>query len=235
MTPLVMIAEDDDALRAMLRYNLDKNGYHVVEAHDGEEALTLIQERAPDLLILDWMMPTVSGIEICRRLRGRNATRNLPIIMVTARGGEADRIRGLNTGADDYLTKPFSVSELMARIKAVLRRIRPALVDEAIEIGDITLDYIARRVHRAGREIALGPREFTLLAHLMGASGRVFSRAQLLDTVWGQEMEIEERTVDVHIGRLRKSLKARGEADPIRTVRSAGYAFDENYGKRNAA
>lgn len=234
MTPTVMIAEDDDALRTMLRYNLDKGGYTVVEACDGEEALMLVEEAAPDLLVLDWMMPTVSGIEICRRLRARTQTRNLPIIMVTARGEEADRIRGLDTGADDYLTKPFSVSELLARIKAVLRRIRPALADEATRIGDIVLDHTARRVHRAGREISLGPREFSLLAHFMAAPGRVFSRGQLLDTVWGGQMEIEERTVDVHVGRLRKALKINGAADPIRTVRSAGYAFDENYGKCSA-
>ncbi|MCP1336229.1 phosphate regulon transcriptional regulator PhoB [Futiania mangrovi] len=231
MKPLILIAEDEDALRTLLRYNLEKADFEVIEADDGDQALLLVDERAPDLVLLDWMMPTVSGLEICRRLRARSETRNLPIIMITARGEETDRIRGLDTGADDYLTKPFSISELLARIRAVLRRIRPALAQDVLEFGDIVLDRTARRVRRSGREVALGPREFTLLSRLMDAPGRVFSRSQLLDSVWGQDSEVEERTVDVHIGRLRKALNRPGERDPIRTVRAAGYAIDETFAR----
>jgi two-component system, OmpR family, phosphate regulon response regulator PhoB len=195
-------------------------------AADGEEALVQVDERLPDLIILDWMLPKVSGIEVCRRLRNRPETRNVPIIMLTARGEESDRIRGLDTGADDYLTKPFSMTELSARIRAVLRRIRPGLADDRIRHGDITIDRVAHRVKRSGREIHLGPTEFRLLDYLMQHPGRVFSREQLLDAVWGSDVYVEARTVDVHIGRLRKALNNEVEADPIRTVRSAGYALD---------
>ncbi|MEW6598621.1 MAG: phosphate regulon transcriptional regulator PhoB [Pseudomonadota bacterium] len=226
MTPYILVVEDEDALSTLLSYNLDKEGYAVTVAADGEEALVQVDERLPDLIILDWMLPKVSGIEVCRRLRNRPETRNVPIIMLTARGEESDRIRGLDTGADDYLTKPFSMTELSARIRAVLRRIRPGLADDRIRHGDITIDRVAHRVKRSGREIHLGPTEFRLLDYLMQHPGRVFSREQLLDAVWGSDVYVEARTVDVHIGRLRKALNNEVEADPIRTVRSAGYALD---------
>jgi two-component system phosphate regulon response regulator PhoB len=220
------VIEDEDALSALLQYNLDKEGYRVSLAADGEEALMMIDERAPDLVVLDWMLPKVSGVEVCRRLRARPETRNLPIIMLTARGEESDRIRGLDTGADDYVVKPFSMSELAARIRAVLRRIRPGLAEDRLQHGDITVDRVAHRVRRADREIHLGPTEFRLLDYLMQHPGRVFSREQLLDAVWGSDVYVEARTVDVHIGRLRKALNQFVEDDPIRTVRSAGYSLD---------
>ncbi|PXA89441.1 phosphate regulon transcriptional regulatory protein PhoB, partial [Caulobacter sp. D5] len=226
MTPYVLVVEDEDALATLLHYNLDKEGYQVSVAADGEEALTLASERAPDLVILDWMLPKVSGIEVCRRLRGRTDTRNVPIIMLTARGEESDRIRGLDTGADDYVVKPFSMVELTARVRAVMRRIRPALADDRITVGDIIIDRVAHRVKRQGKEVHLGPTEFRLLDYLMQHPGRVFSREQLLDAVWGSDVYVEARTVDVHIGRLRKALIGAAEADPIRTVRSAGYSLD---------
>ena len=226
MTPYVLVVEDEDALATLLHYNLDKEGYQVVVAGDGEEALTLASERAPDLVILDWMLPKVSGIEVCRRLRGRNETRNVPIIMLTARGEESDRIRGLDTGADDYVVKPFSMVELTARVRAVLRRIRPGLADDRITVGDIIIDRVAHRVKRQGKEVHLGPTEFRLLDYLMQHPGRVFSREQLLDAVWGSDVYVEARTVDVHIGRLRKALNGAADGDPIRTVRSAGYSLD---------
>jgi two-component system phosphate regulon response regulator PhoB len=226
MTPSVLVVEDEDALSALLQYNLDKEGYRVSLAADGEEALVMIDERAPDLVVLDWMLPKVSGVEVCRRLRARPETRNLPIIMLTARGEESDRIRGLDTGADDYVVKPFSMSELAARIRAVLRRIRPGLAEDRLQHGDITVDRVAHRVRRADREIHLGPTEFRLLDYLMQHPGRVFSREQLLDAVWGSDVYVEARTVDVHIGRLRKALNQHVDADPIRTVRSAGYSLD---------
>ncbi|MBI1686241.1 phosphate regulon transcriptional regulator PhoB [Caulobacter hibisci] len=226
MTPYVLVVEDEDALATLLHYNLDKEGYQVAVAADGEEALTLASERAPDLVILDWMLPKVSGIEVCRRLRGRTDTRNVPIIMLTARGEESDRIRGLDTGADDYVVKPFSMVELTARVRAVMRRIRPALADDRITVGDIIIDRVAHRVKRQGKEVHLGPTEFRLLDYLMQHPGRVFSREQLLDAVWGSDVYVEARTVDVHIGRLRKALNGSAEADPIRTVRSAGYSLD---------
>ncbi|HAV49199.1 MAG TPA: phosphate regulon transcriptional regulatory protein PhoB [Brevundimonas sp.] len=226
MQPYVLVMEDEDALATLLQYNLEKEGYRVVVAGDGEEGLVQIDERLPDLVLLDWMLPKVSGIEVCRRIRGRPETRNLPIIMLTARGEETDRVRGLDTGADDYLTKPFSMTELIARIRAVLRRIRPGLADDRINHGDIVIDRVAHRVRRAGKEIHLGPTEFRLLDHFMQHPGRVFSREQLLDAVWGSDVYVEARTVDVHIGRLRKALNNAGEGDPIRTVRSAGYALD---------
>ena len=226
MTPFVLVVEDEDALSALLQYNLDKEGYRVSVASDGEEALILIDEQLPDLIVLDWMLPKVSGVEVCRRLRARPETRNLPIIMLTARGEESDRIRGLDTGADDYVIKPFSMSELAARIRAVLRRIRPGLAEDRLHRGDIIVDRVAHRVRRADREIHLGPTEFRLLDYLMQHPGRVFSREQLLDAVWGSDVYVEARTVDVHIGRLRKALNQDVDIDPIRTVRSAGYSLD---------
>ena len=227
MTPLILVVEDEDALATLLEYNLDKEGYRVRLARDGEEALLLTAEEPPDLVILDWMLPKLSGIEVCRRLRAKAETRNLPVIMLTARAEESDRIRGLDTGADDYLVKPFSVSELSARIRAVLRRIRPGLAEDRIRRGDLTIDRAAHRVSRDGKNIHLGPTEFRLLEYLMQHPGRVFSREQLLDAVWGSDVYVETRTVDVHIGRLRKALAAAGGAgDPIRTVRSAGYSLD---------
>ena len=226
MTPYILVVEDEDALATLLHYNLEKDGYDVALASDGEEALMLVEERLPDLVILDWMLPKVSGIEVCRRLRSRPESRNLPVIMLTARSEESDRIRGLDTGADDYLTKPFSMSELAARIRAVLRRIRPALADDRVKRGDILIDRVAHRVKRAGRDIHLGPTEFRLLDYLMQHPGRVFSREQLLDAVWGSDVYVEARTVDVHIGRLRKALNSNTDDDPIRTVRSAGYSLD---------
>ncbi len=226
MTPYVLVVEDEDALATLLHYNLDKEGYRVSLASDGEEALMQVDEQMPDLIVLDWMRPKVSGIEVCRRLRNRAETRNIPIIMLTARGEESDRIRGLDTGADDYLTKPFSMSELIARIRAVLRRIRPGLADDRLNHGDIVIDRVAHRVRRSGQEIHLGPTEFRLLDHLMQHPGRVFSREQLLDAVWGSDVYVEARTVDVHVGRLRKALNVEGTVNPIRTVRSAGYSLD---------
>ncbi|WP_298127941.1 phosphate regulon transcriptional regulator PhoB [Brevundimonas sp.] len=226
MQPYVLVMEDEDALATLLQYNLEKEGYRVVVASDGEEGLVQIDERLPDLVLLDWMLPKVSGIEVCRRLRGRPETRNLPIIMLTARGEETDRVRGLDTGADDYLTKPFSMTELIARIRAVLRRIRPGLADDRINHGDIIIDRVAHRVRRAGAEVHLGPTEFRLLDHFMQHPGRVFSREQLLDAVWGSDVYVEARTVDVHVGRLRKALGVDGTVNPIRTVRSAGYSLD---------
>jgi two-component system phosphate regulon response regulator PhoB len=222
----ILVVEDEDSLATLLQYNLGKEGYDVSLSADGEEALLMIDERQPDLVVLDWMLPTLSGIEVCRRLRQRGATRNLPIVMLTARAEESDRIRGLDTGADDYLIKPFSMIELAARIRAVLRRIRPGLVEDQVSQGDITVDRIAHRVTRRGRELRMGPTEFRLLDHFIQRPGRVFSREQLLDAVWGSPVDVETRTVDVHIGRLRRALTAGGAADPIRTVRSAGYAFD---------
>ena len=226
MTPVILIAEDEDALATLLQYNLEKEGYRAIVAGDGEEALLLVEEEMPDLMLLDWMLPKVSGIEVCRRLRQRPATRNLPVLMLTARGEESDRIRGLDTGADDYVVKPFSMTELLARIRAVLRRIRPGLADDRLTCGDIVVDRVAHRVKRAGSEVHLGPTEFRLLDHLIQHPGRVFSREQLLDAVWGSDVYVEARTVDVHIGRLRKALNRGAEMDPIRTVRSAGYSLD---------
>ena len=226
MTPTVLVVEDEDALATLLQYNLEKEGYRVILAGDGEEALILVQEELPDLVVLDWMLPKVSGIEVCRRLRQRTESRNLPILMLTARGEESDRVRGLDTGADDYVVKPFAMSELTARIRAVMRRIRPGLADDRVTCGDIVMDRVAHRVKRGGTEVHLGPTEVRLLDHLMQHPGRVFSREQLLDAVWGSDVYVEARTVDVHIGRLRKALNGKADADPIRTVRSAGYSLD---------
>lgn len=226
MTPYIMVVEDEDSLATLLQYNLQKEGYEVALAGDGEEALLKVDERLPDLVVLDWMLPKISGIEVCRRLRQRNETRNLPIIMLTARGEESDRVRGLDTGADDYVIKPFAMTELAARIRAVLRRLRPGLAEDRVRRGDIVIDRVAHRVKRGPAEIHLGPTEFRLLDYLMQHPGRVFSREQLLDAVWGSDVYVEARTVDVHIGRLRKALGATEAGDPIRTVRSAGYSLD---------
>jgi two-component system, OmpR family, phosphate regulon response regulator PhoB len=226
LLPHVLIVEDEEALSATLKYNLEKEGYSVSLAHDGEEALMLAEEKQPDLVLLDWMLPKQPGIEVCRRLRARQETRNTPIVMLTARTDEADRIRGLDTGADDYIVKPVAIAELLARLRAVMRRIRPALAEEKLRFGDITVDRVAHRVKRGPRDVHLGPTEFKLLDHLIQHPGRVFSREQLLDAVWGSEVYVETRTVDVHIGRLRKALVKGAESDPIRTVRSAGYSLD---------
>ncbi|HRH20856.1 MAG TPA: phosphate regulon transcriptional regulator PhoB [Brevundimonas sp.] len=225
-TPHILVIEDDDAIATLIQYNLEKEGYDVAIAGDGEEGLVQADERLPDLIVLDWMLPKVSGIEVCRRLRGRPESRNVPIILLTARGEESDRVRGLDVGADDYLTKPFSVPELNARIRAVLRRIRPGLADDRLNHGDIVVDRVSHRVKRAGREVHLGPTEYRLLDHLIQHPGRVFSREQLLDAVWGSDVYVEARTVDVHVGRLRKALMQDVDIDPIRTVRSAGYSLD---------
>ncbi|GBF57470.1 phosphate regulon transcriptional regulatory protein PhoB [Candidatus Phycosocius bacilliformis] len=227
MTPYVLVVEDEDALATLLRYNLEKDGYQVGVATDGEEAMMMAAERLPDLVILDWMLPKVPGIEVCRRLRAKPDARNIPIIMLTARGEESDRIRGLDTGADDYVTKPFSTTELLARVRAVLRRIRPGLADDRLVFGDIVVDRVSYRVKRGDRDVHLGPTEFRLLDYFMQHPGRVFSREQLLDAVWGSDVYVEARTVDVHVGRLRKALNEGDEFDPIRTVRSAGYALDK--------
>jgi len=229
LKPSVLVAEDEGALVTLLRYNLEREGYRVLEARDGEEALLVASEQKPDVVLLDWMLPQLSGIEVCRRLRNRHETRNVPIVMLTARGEETDRVRGLDTGADDYITKPFSMTELLARLRAVMRRIRPGLAEDVIRIGDLELDRAAHRVRRQGRDVHLGPTEFKLLDHLIQHPGRVFSREQLLDAVWGSDVYVEARTVDVHVGRLRKALSLEGSRDPIRTVRSAGYALDDEF------
>ena len=227
----VLVVEDEQALGLLLAYNLEAEGYAVERVERGDEAEIRIAESEPDLVILDWMLPGVSGLEICRRLRARDETRALPVIMLTARGEETERVRGLSVGADDYVVKPFSVPELMARVRSLLRRVKPERVAAKLSAGDIDLDRETRRVRRAGRDIHLGPTEFRLLEYLLEKPGRVFSRAQLLDSVWGLSAEIDERTVDVHVGRLRKALVRGRERDPIRTVRGAGYSFDETFGR----
>jgi two-component system phosphate regulon response regulator PhoB len=229
--PRVLIVEDEQALGILLTYNLESEGYLVDRVERGDDAEIRIAETTYDLVILDWMLPGVSGLEVCRRLRARVETRGLPIIMLTARGEEAERVRGLSVGADDYVVKPFSVPELMARVRSLLRRAKPERIADRLKAGEIDLDRQTKRVRRSGREIHLGPTEFRLLEFLLEKPGRVFSRAQLLDFVWGTVAEIDERTVDVHIGRLRKALVRGRERDPIRTVRGAGYAFDETFGK----
>lgn len=226
----ILVVEDEETLAELLDYNLSSEGFSVrTSAGDGDEAMMALEEDRPDLLLLDWMLPGLSGIEICRRIRSRSEMRDMPIIMMTARGEESDRIRGLDTGADDYLTKPFSIPELTARVRALLRRARPTIASDMATFGDLALDRETRRVHRAAREIHLGPTEFRLLDCLMQRPGRVYSREQLLDLVWGRDVYVEVRTVDVHIGRLRKALNGRNQRDPIRTVRAAGYALDETY------
>ena len=226
MKPFVLIVEDEDALSTLLEYNFEKEGFETDVAADGEEALLLAAERTPDLIVLDWMLPKLSGVEVCRRLRRRKETAKTPVIMLTARGDETDRITGLDFGADDYMIKPFSMPELFARTRALMRRAKPSLLEDIVVVGDIEVDSQAFRVKRDGKTLHLGPTEFRLLEHFVRHQGRVFSREQLLDAVWGRDVYVEARTVDVHIGRLRKALKMPGKSDPIRTVRSAGYAFE---------
>jgi two-component system, OmpR family, phosphate regulon response regulator PhoB len=222
----VLIVEDDTSLAELLVWNFSKEGYAVRHTPDGEEALIMVQEQVPDVVVLDWMIENVPGIEVCRQLRKAKETAHVPIIMLTARGEEDDRIRGLETGADDYLTKPFSPRELLARVAAIMRRVRPALAGETLTVGDLTLDATAHRVTRKGQSISLGPTEYRLLKHFMEHPGRVFSRGQLLDAVWGNDSEIELRTVDVHIRRLRQGIGLPSATDPVRTVRSAGYSLE---------
>ena len=225
-TPLVLVVDDEPAQRALLTYNLEAAGFRVATASDGEEALLVSAEEAPDVILLDWMLPRVSGIEVCRQLKAQKGGADAAIIMVSARSDESDRVRGLETGADDYITKPYSVNELLARVRANLRRVRPARAGQVLEVKDLTLDPEAHRVHRNGQELHLGPTEFRLLSALMEKSGRVWTREALLDRVWGRDIYVDTRTVDVHIRRLRKALMAKGGDDPIRTVRGAGYSLD---------
>ena len=223
--PSVLVVEDEAAQREVLAYNLEAEGFRVQQADNGEEALLIVSEETPDLIVLDWMLPNVSGIEVCRRLKSRAETRNVPIIMLSARSEETDLVRGLETGADDYMVKPYSVAELMARVRTQLRRTRPSSMGEVLEFEDITLDPETHRVHRDGDLLKLGPTEFRLLTTFMEKPGRVWSREQLLDRVWGRDIYVDTRTVDVHVGRLRKALCAHGGRDPVRTVRGAGYAL----------
>lgn len=222
----ILIIEDDPSLVELLRYNLENEGFDVSVARDGEEGLESVDTQVPDLVVLDWMLPNVSGIEVCRQLRQKSETRTMPVIMLTAKGEENDRVRGLETGADDYIVKPFSPAELTARIKAVLRRAHPEQAGDTLEYADIEMDLVSHRVSRNGKAIKLGPTEFRLLRSFLEKPGRVFSREQLLDKVWGRDIYVELRTVDVHIRRLRKALNTENEADLIRTVRSAGYSLD---------
>jgi two-component system, OmpR family, phosphate regulon response regulator PhoB len=226
MSPMVLVVEDEAALVTLLRYNLEREGFRVAEARDGEEALLVAREQKPDLVLLDWMLPLLSGLEVCRQMRRMPETRAVPIIMLTARGEEGDKLRGLDSGADDYVTKPFSPSELIARVRAVLRRSRPSTNGETMQFEDLVMDLAAHRVRRKGRDVHLGPTEFRLLRHLLEHQGRVFNREQLLDAVWGHDVYVEPRTVDVHIRRLRKALNGPEDYDLIRTVRSAGYSLD---------
>ncbi len=228
MRPLVLVVEDETALQQVLAYNLERAGFAVEQAFDADEALTLISERTPDLIVLDWMLPYMSGLELCRQLRRKAATANMPVIMLTARTEEPDRLRGLDTGADDYITKPFSIDELVARMRAVLRRVRPVFAEEVLTFADLVMDLAAHRVTRSGREVHLSPTEFRLLRQLLESPGRVFSRGQLLDLVWGRDQDVELRTVDATIRRLRRALNAGGEPDLLRTVRAAGYALDHS-------
>ena len=223
--PRVLVVEDEPAQREVLAYNLEAEGFAVSRAQNGEEALLLIEEDAPDIIVLDWMMPNLSGIEVCRRLKIRPETRSIPVIMLSARSEEVDKVRGLETGADDYVVKPYSVIELMARVRSQLRRVRPSTVGLRLEFDDIVLDAESHKVTRADSELKLGPTEFRLLSTFMEKPGRVWSREQLLDRVWGRDIYVDTRTVDVHIGRLRKVLTQYGGADPVRTVRGSGYAL----------
>jgi len=234
MKPKVLVVEDEDALSVLLRYNLESEGYDVETVNRGDEAEIRLKENLPDIVVLDWMLPGLSGIELCRRLRARSETERLPILMLTARSEEAERVRGLSTGADDYMVKPFSVPEFVARVRALLRRASPEQVSLQLKSGDIELDREKKRVHRGLREVHLGPTEFRLLEFLMTSPGRVFTREQLLNAVWGRDVYIDERTVDVHIGRLRKTLTRGKEADPIRTVRGSGYSFNERFAETAA-
>jgi two-component system phosphate regulon response regulator PhoB len=228
MKPLVLIVEDEAPLVTLLRYNLEREGFAVAEANDGEEALLRVAEDKPDAVLLDLMLPLVSGLEVCRQLRRMPTTRSLPIIMLTARGEESDRVRGLDSGADDYVVKPFSPSELIARLRSVMRRSQPSLGEDVLRYADVAMDLVAHRVTRGGSSVHLGPTEFRLLRHFLQNTGRVFSREQLLDRVWGRDSDIEARTIDVHIRRLRKALNAGGRKDLLRTVRSVGYALDKD-------
>ncbi|MBL8831746.1 MAG: phosphate regulon transcriptional regulator PhoB [Rhodospirillales bacterium] len=228
LKPHLLIVEDEAALVELLRYNFEKEGFRVSVATDGEAALVAVAEARPDLVILDWMLPHVSGLEVCRQVRRKADTRDLPVILLTARGEESDRIRGLEVGADDYVAKPFSPSELIARVRAVLRRSKPSTAQDLLTFGDLVMDLSAHRVLRSGRPIHLGPTEFRLLRFLLERPGRVYSREQLLDAVWGRDIYVEPRTVDVHIRRLRKAINSPGDSDLIRTVRSAGYSLDES-------
>jgi two-component system, OmpR family, phosphate regulon response regulator PhoB len=227
IAPKIMVVEDEEPLCVLLRYNLEAEGYQVEVVTRGDEAEVRLQENVPDLLVLDWMVPAISGIELCRRLRMRPETERLPIIMLTARGEESDRVRGLATGADDYLVKPFSTPEFVARVRALLRRVKPEVLSSVLKVGDVVLDREAHRVYRKKNEIRLGPTEFRLLEFMMQHPGRVFSRSQLLDNVWGETIYIDERTVDVHVGRLRKAVNTGRMPDVIRTIRGAGYAIRE--------
>jgi two-component system phosphate regulon response regulator PhoB len=229
MSAKVLIVEDEEPLALVLRYNLETEGFRVTVVGRSEDAEVAVSEDTPDLIILDWMLPGASGLELCRRLRTGRLGRTIPIIILTARGEEQDRIRGLTMGADDYVVKPFSLPELMARVRAILRRTSPTTLEDTLTVGDIVLDREAYRVSRSGREVRVGPIEFRLLEYLMQNPGRVFTRAQLLDGVWGRDVYVDERTVDVHIGRLRKAINRGKERDPIRTVRGAGYAFGEKF------
>ncbi|TRW99608.1 phosphate regulon transcriptional regulatory protein PhoB [Paracoccus sp. M683] len=224
-TPLVLVVEDEGAQREVLRYNLEAEGFGVVMAENGDEALLLVAEEQPDLIVLDWMLPNVSGIEVCRRLKADPGTRPIPIIMLSARSEEVDRVRGLETGADDYVVKPYSVVELMARLRTQLRRTRPTTMGERLAYEDIILDAAEHRVFRAGQALHLGPTEFRLLSTLMEKPGRVWTREQLLDRVWGRDIYVDTRTIDVHVGRLRKALMQNGGDNPVRTVRGTGYAL----------
>ncbi len=226
MKSTILIVEDDESILTLVRYNLETADFHVIEARDGGEGLLKVEEETPDLVIFDWMLPLVSGVEACRRLRRTPATRDLPIILLTARGEETDKLRGLESGADDYITKPFSPAELVARVRALLRRSQPGGRDDLLQFRDLEMDLAAHRVRRGGTEIHLGPTEYRLLHYFMQRPGRVFSREQLLDAVWGRDIYVELRTVDVHIRRLRKALNGAGGGDLIRTVRAAGYALD---------
>lgn len=229
MSANILIVEDEEDVALLLRYNLEAEGFRVVTAATGDEAVERVRDGVPDLILLDWMLPGLSGIELCRRWRSREETARTPIIMITARGEEEERVRGLATGADDYVVKPFSIPELLARINALLRRSSPQLVTSVLKAGDLELDRTSHRVRRGGREVHLGPTEYRLLEYLMRHPGRVYSREQLLDGVWGNDVYVDERTVDVHVGRLRKAINRHRDADPIRTVRGAGYAFDERF------
>jgi two-component system phosphate regulon response regulator PhoB len=230
MPASILVVEDEEPLSVLLRYNLEAEGFEVGVTHRGDEVETIVAEVRPDLILLDWMLPGLSGIEVCRRLRARGETRSIPIIMITARGEEDERVRGLATGADDYVVKPFSIPELLARVRAILRRVRPDAISTLLKAGDIEMDRASHRVRRNGRDVALGPTEYRLLEFLMQSPGRVFSRDLLLDGVWGRDVYVDERTVDVHIGRLRKAINRGRDKDPIRTVRGSGYAFDERFG-----
>ena len=235
MQPLVLIVEDEAPLRELLTYNLQRAGFDVEQAFDGDQATDLVAERTPDLILLDWMLPHTSGIELCRQFRRKAETANVPIIMLTARAEESDRLRGLNTGADDYVTKPFSVEELIARMRAVLRRVRPAFAEELLSFADLTMDLATHRVMRGDHEIHLSPTEFRLLRQLLERPGRVFSRDQLLDLVWGHDQDVELRTVDATIRRLRRALNEGGRTDLLRTVRAAGYALDHTESQQHSA